>query len=496
MKFRTRFSGILDPCFAASRRSLLLAGASLILGAQAAIAATPAAPAQRPNIVFIMADNLGWGELGVYGGGALRGAPTPRLDAFAAQGMRLQNFNVEVSCAPSRAALMTGRFGIRTGNNRSGETGKRHGLVRWEVTTGQLLSQQGYATALYGKWDLGDEQGRYPNDRGFDEWYGIPRSSNEAMNRQSPGYDPAVTQLEYVLEGRKGEETRQVKEFDIAARREIDTELTRRAVGFIKRQSAAKRPFYAYVPLTQVHYPTLPSRAFDGRTGNGSFADAVVETDHHVGEILDAIDKAGVAGNTIVVFCSDNGAESRRPWQGSSGVWSGYYRSAREGSLRAPFLIRWPGRIAPGVNNEIVHIVDIAPTLARVAGAAMPTDRPVDGVDQLDFFLGQKAKSNREGFPIFQRGELTAVKWRNWKYYVVLQENADTPTVRPDKPLLYNVLWDPKEETPRNTELEDAWVLPKLREMLDEAKASLVAYPPIAAGAADPYMPPWTKPAP
>ena len=470
---------------AASRRRLLVIGTGLILATQAT-----AAPADRPNIVFIMADNLGWGELGVYGGGTLRGAPTPRLDALATQGMRLQNFNVEVSCAPSRAALMTGRFGIRTGNNRSGETGQRHGLVRWEVTTAQLLSQQGYATALYGKWDLGDEPGRYPNDRGFDEWYGIPRSSNEAMNRQSPGYDPSVTPLEHVLEGRKGEPTRIVKEFDLEARREIDTELTRRTIGFIKRQAEAKRPFYIYAPLTQVHYPTLPSRAFDGRTGNGSFADSVVETDHHVGEILDAIERAGVAANTIVVFTSDNGAESRRPWQGSSGVWSGYYRSAREGSLRTPFLIRWPGRIAPGVNNEIVHIVDIAPTLARVAGAQMPADRPVDGVDQLDFFLGKQAKSSREGFPIFQRGELTAVKWRNWKYYLVQQENADTPAVRPDRPILYNVLWDPKEETPRNPELEDAWVLPKLRSLLAEAKSSLETFPPIAPGAADPYVPP------
>ena len=477
--------------FSRARRRLLLAGVGLVAGLQGAATAAPTTPVERPNIVFIMADNLGWGELGVYGGGALRGAPTPRLDAFAAQGMRLQNFNAEVSCAPSRAALMTGRFGVRTGNIRSGETGKRHGLVRWEVTTAQLLSQQGYATAHYGKWDLGDEQGRYPNDRGFDEWYGIPRSANEAMNRQSPGYDPAVTILEYILEGRKGEETRSVKEFDISARREIDAELTRRTIGFIKRQSAAKRPFYAYVPLTQVHYPTLPGRAFDGRTGNGSFADAVVQTDHHVGEILDAIDQAGVASNTIVVFTSDNGAESRRPWQGSSGIWSGYYRSAREGSLRTPFLIRWPGRIAPGVNNEIVHIVDVAPTLARIAGATMPADRPIDGVDQLDFFLGKQAKSNREGFPIFQLGEPTAVKWRNWKYYVVLRENSDTPAVRLDKPLLYNVQWDPKEETPRNTELEDAWVLPTLRGMLDEAKATLIKYPPITPGAADPYTPPW-----
>ena len=477
-----------SPLAAASRLIAVLGLVGLLMVIPASGVADPAA--ERPNIVFIMTDNLGWGELGVYGGGALRGAPTPRMDALAAQGMRLQNFNVEVSCAPSRAALMTGRFGVRTGNNRSGETGKTHGLVQWEVTLAQLVSARGYATALFGKWDLGDEPGRYPNERGFDEWYGIPRSSNEALNRLSPGYDPAVTPLEFILEGRKGSPTRPVKEFTLEARRAMDTELTDRAVGFIQRQSKAQKPFFLYLPLTQVHYPTLPSRRFEGRTGNGDFADSVVETDAHVGEILDAIEKAGVARNTIVVFTSDNGPESRRPWQGSAGVWSGYYRSAREGSLRAPFIIRWPGHVAPGVNNEIVHIVDIFPTLARVVGAQVPQDRLIDGVDQLDFLTGAKARSNREGFPIFQTGEPTAVKWRNWKYYVVLRESSDATAVRLDKPQLFNLLWDPKEETPRNLELEDSWVLPKLREILAEARASLVTHPPVPAGAKDPYVPP------
>ncbi len=472
------------------RRWARILCATMMLGGSGAVHAAVAPPRDRPNIIFIMADNLGWGELGVYGGGALRGAPTPRIDALAAQGMRLQNFNVEVSCAPSRAALMTGRFGVRTGNNRSGETGKTHGLVRWEVTLAQVLSKQGYATALFGKWDLGDEPGRYPNDRGFDEWYGIPRSSNEALNRLSPGYDPEIMPLLYVLEGKQGGETRRVKEYTIEARRAMDGELTDRAVKYIERQSKSKTPFFLYVPMTQVHYPSLPNHKFEGTTGNGDFADSMVETDHHVGEILDAIDRAGISQNTIVVFTSDNGAESRRPWQGSSGVWSGYYRSAREGSLRTPFMIRWPGHVAPSVNNEIVHVVDIFPTFARIAGGGVPTDRLFDGVDQLDFFTGHQAKSNREGFPIFQVGEPTAVKWRNWKYYVVMRENSDTASVRLEKPLLFNVMWDPKEETPRNLELEDSWVLPQLRGMLEAAKASLIAHQPVPTGAKDPYLPP------
>jgi arylsulfatase len=120
----------------------------------------------------------------------------------------------------------------------------------------------------------------------------------------------------------------------------------------------------------------------------------------------------------------------------------------------------------------------------------VPQDRLIDGVDQLDFLTGAKARSNREGFPIFQTGEPTAVKWRNWKYYVVLRESSDATAVRLDKPQLFNLLWDPKEETPRNLELEDSWVLPKLREILAEARASLVTHPPVPAGAKDPYVPP------
>jgi arylsulfatase A-like enzyme len=442
----------------------------------------------KPNIVFILADNLGWGELGVYGGGILRGAATPRIDHLAAEGLRLLNYNVEVSCSPTRSDLMTGRFAVRSGTTRSAGVTERFGLVDWEITIAELLSKQGYATALFGKWHLGNEQGRYPNDRGFDEWYGIPRTTNEALNGTSPGYDPRVVKPEYVLAGRAGEPTYRVKEYTMPVRRQIDTELTSRAIEFIRRNAAATRRFYLYLPLTQVHYPTIPSAAFAGRTENGDFADSLAELDYHVGEILDAIDRAGVAENTIVIFASDNGPEYRRPWRGTAGYWRGTYHTALEGSLRVPFIIRWPGRIRPRVSNEIVHAVDMFNTLAGAGGAQIPTDRPIDGVDQLGFFTGVQSRSAREGFPIYIEDKLVAVKWRNWKYYTVWQPDPEEKAIALPKFYLFNLIVDPKEESPRSS-LEDGWLNGPITGVIKRMTSSLAEYPPIPFGAPKSYVP-------
>ena len=164
-----------------------------------------------PNIVLILADNLGWGELGCYGGGALRGAPTPNIDALAEQGLLLQNFNVESDCVPTRSALMSGRHPIRTGCLQSVPPGLPQGLTRWEITLAQRLSDKGYATAHFGKWHLGDVPGRFPSDRGFDEWYGIPRTTDESQFTSTVGFDPNVVDLPYIMEGKAGEPSRQVK---------------------------------------------------------------------------------------------------------------------------------------------------------------------------------------------------------------------------------------------------------------------------------------------
>jgi arylsulfatase len=442
----------------------------------------------KPNIILILADNLGWGELGCYGGGALRGAPTPRIDALAAEGLRLTNFNVESDCVPTRSALMTGRHPIRTGALQSVPAGLPQGIVPWEITLAQRLREQGYATAIYGKWHLGDRPGRYPTDRGFDEWYGIPRTTNESMFTSTPGFDPSVVPMPCVMEANAGEAAREVAVYDLEMRRRIDSELTQRTIDFLRRETNARRPFFAYVPLTQLHYPTLPHRDFAGRTGVGDFADSMVEMDHRVGEIVDEVSALGIADETVFIFASDNGPEFRRPWRGTAGPWSGTYHTAMEGSLRVPFMIRWPGRIpAGGVSDEIVHVTDLFATLSGIAGARLPDDRPIDGVDQLDFFMHPSGKSRREGFVYYIKNELRAVKWRNWKMHIVWEPEPNVGPNHLETPWIFNVITDPKEETDVGN--ENSWVRTPIRRLVHEFQESLKAFPPVPPGAPDGFEP-------
>ena len=238
----------------------------------------------------------------------------------------------------------------------------------------------------------------------------------------------SIVHPEPIYEARKGEKARQVAELNVDSRRTMEAEITSRAVEFIKRNASAGKPFFAYVSFSLVHMPTLPNLEFAGKTGNGDWADCLAEMDYRTGQILDAIKEAGIEDNTLVVFTSDNGPEATHPWEGDNGPWRGTYFTAMEASLRAPFIIRWPGKVPAGrVSNEIVHIVDIFTTLARVGGAEVPKDRPIDGVDQLDFFLGKQENSNREGFPAYVADRLSAVKWRNWKMHLIWQENMYDP---------------------------------------------------------------------
>jgi len=441
-----------------------------------------------PNIVFVLADNLGWGELGCYGGGVLRGAPTPRIDQLAAEGLRLTNFNVESDCVPTRSALMTGRHPIRTGAIQAVPAGLPQGLIPWEITLAQLLSARGYATACYGKWHLGDREGRYPKDRGFDEWYGIPRTTNESMFTSSPGYDPQIVPLPYVMEGRKGRRAKNVAVYDLQMRRRIDSDLAARARDFMRRTVKAKKPFFAYVPLTQLHYPTISHRSFSGKTGAGDFADSMAEMDYRVGQILDEMDSLKITGDSLVIFASDNGPEFRRPWRGTAGPWSGTYHTSMEGALRAPFMIRWPGHVPAGrVSNEIVHVTDLYATLARVVGARLPADRPIDGVDQLDFFRGKQPKSNREGFVYYIKQELRAAKWRNWKMHFVWEPEPNAGPNHLESPYLFNLIQDPKEETDVHTPA--SWARTPIRRMVHAFQENLKIHPPIPPGAPDNYVP-------
>ncbi len=449
-----------------------------------------------PNIVLVLMDNMGYGEPGVYGGGITRGAATPRIDALAQQGMRLTNFNVEAQCTPSRAALLTGRYAVRTGNGSVPLDTPLYGLTQWEVTIAKSLSAKGYATAAFGKWHLGHTAGRFPTDQGFDEWYGIPNSSDESAWADNPLVDGKTVhpyaRPEYLMEAKKGAEPKAIKVYDLEQRTLIDGELTRRGIDFMQRQSKAGKPFFLYLPLTQPHYPTRPSPEFKGRTGNGDFADVLAQTDAYIGRLLDAVDQLGQRDNTIFIFTSDNGPEMFLPYVGSSGPWRGSYFTGLEGSLRVPFIVRWPGKVpAAAVSNEIVHEMDVFPTLARLAGAELPKDRIVDGVDQGDFLLGKAQKSAREGFVVYVGNDIYGVKWRNWK---VMSKEVGTGYGEPVRsygvPLFYNLLTDPKEEHAADPRLlENLWVRFPAFQVLTEHLKSLKQEPPVRPGTPDPYKP-------
>ena len=438
----------------------------------------------KPNIVLIVADNLGWGELGCYGGGKLiRGAATPRIDALAQSGMRLLNYNVESDCVPTRSALMTGRHPIRTGAFQSVPPGLPQGLKRTEWTLAEMASQAGYATAHFGKLHLGDVHGRFPSDRGFDEWYGIPRTTDETQFTTSIGFDPSVADIPYIMAGKKGEPSMNVKVYDLDTRRTIDEELVEKSKEFIQRNARASKPFFLYLPLVHLHFPTLPHKDFDGVTGMGEFADSLAEMDFRVGQIIDQVDMLGLADDTLFIFCSDNGPEFRAPYRGTAGPWTGTYHTAMEGSLRVPFIARWPGKIPVDVNNQIVHVVDLLPTIAEVISGTLPEDRPIDGVSQLDFLTGKKPVSNRDGFLFYIKDELRAVKWRDWKLHFVWEPYVNAGANKLESPYLFHLIQDPKEET--DILVRNTWVLGPMLKMVKQFKDSVKAHPNTPPGEPD-----------
>ena len=448
-----------------------------------------------PNVVLVFMDNYGWGEPGVYGGGVLRGAPSPRIDQLAAEGMRLLNFNVEAQCTPSRAALLTGRYAIRTGNASIPIETPVYGLTQWEYTLAEMFSDVGYATGMFGKWHLGHTEGRYPTDQGFDEWYGIPNSSDESAWPDDTRYRPdshPFAQPEYIMEGVKGEVPRKLRVYDTEERVRIDQDLTEKSLEFMRRRVRENKPFFLFIPYTMTHMPVAPHPDFRGRTGNGDFADVLVQIDTQVGMLLDAIDELDIRDDTIFIFTSDNGPDPTVPHQSFAGPWSGSYFTGKEGSLRVPFIVRWPRRIPAGaVSNEIVHEIDLLPTLAGIVGGRTPTDRVIDGVDQLQFLTGEKETSNREHVIIYVGSELYGIKWRNYK---MMSKEIDKAFADPTRsygvPLLYDLHTDPKEEHPLNSRwYHNGWIRWPAGEYLVEHAATLAEEPPIRPGTPDPYVP-------
>jgi arylsulfatase len=315
----------------------------------------------------------------------------------------------------------------------------------------EMLSDAGYATGMFGKWHLGDSEGRYPTDQGFDEWFGIPNSSDESYWPDNdlfrPGVHPQV-KYEYVMEAKRGQTPTELEVYDTARRLTIDRDITDHTIDFIRRMAVGDQPFFAFVPYTQTHLPVEPHPDNKGKTGNGHWADVLAQTDAYVGEILDAVDEVGIRDNTIFIFTADNGPEGVVPHQGFSGPWRGSY-------------------------------------LGRV-----PDDRVIDSLDQTAFFMGETDESARESVVVYVGRDLYGVKWRDWKMMVKeISTIAGDPVRSYGVPLFYNLLLDPKEEHPVLHAPPNFWVRYPAGQVLVDHGASMQLEPPIPPGTPDPYQP-------
>jgi arylsulfatase len=469
--------------------------ANLILTALLTLLTHAAVAADKPNVVIMLSDNLGYGDLGSYGGGEVRGMPTPRIDSIASRGLRLTQFFVEPGCTPSRAALLTGRYSQRAGLSTIIIGGTPNTLQSSEVTLGELFKSQGYATALVGKWHLGASEISWPTRQGFDEFrVGVLETTDgtlyrEAMQRTKLP-EPAIAAAEPgIWEGDANGPLKKVRPYTLEYRRQVEADIAKASVEYIERQARAKQPFFLYVGFTHTHYPSLAAPEFTGKSTAGPYGDAIMELDHRTGQVLDAIKSAGVEDNTIVIWLSDNGPSPTEGLPasrgGSSGPFRGEVGDALEGSLRVPCMIKWPGKIPARPSNEMVSIHDIFPTLASIIGAKIPTDRPMDGLDQSEFFTGKTDKSKREGLLTFIGEEIAAVRWQQFRIYPkTFLSSSGNPAMlgaagnrieHTGYPAIYNITADQREEN--NIAPTHGWVVGPYMKLIGEYQKTLEKYP-------------------
>ena len=445
----------------------------------------------KPNIVFMMADNLGYGDVGVYGGGEVRGAPTPRIDKLAHEGLRFTQFLVEPGCTPSRAATMTSRYSIRSGLSLVIVPGTPNTLAAEEVTMAEIVKSVGYDTAYYGKWHLGTQPESLPHNQGFDEFYGIPNTTDETLyvptSTENAASLPDGFNVPSIIQSKAGGKLENVKPYNYDTRRTIDVELANMSVDYIEKHAKSDNPFFLFVAWTRPHYPNFTSPEFEGASRIGLYGDSLMELDHNTGRVLDAIEASGLRDNTIVVFMSDNGPMRTNTWpdSGSAGPWRGELGDPLEGSIRTIGMIRWPGKINRGTSNEMFSTMDFMPTFARIVGAKMPKDRPIDGVDQLDFLLGKQKKSNRNHLLTFTGDQMQAVRFNQFRYYLVetvssgsgfsQQEGLAGAYRRLHYPLIYNIEADPREEYNINT--SRGWIAGHAMKIIGEYQQTLKDHP-------------------
>jgi len=428
---------------------------------------------KQPNIIIIFADDMGYGDVGVFGHPTIK---TPNLDKLASEGQKWTNFYVAASvCTPSRAGLMTGRLPIRSGmcsdQHRVLFQNSKGGLPESEITIASALKNAGYSTACIGKWHLGYQEPFDPNSHGFDYYFGIPYSNDmdhafpdsvnyfEACANPKPGYFNVPLRRNREIIERPADQTTITKRY------------TEEVIKFMKEKK--DEPFFIYMAHSMPHVPLFPSKEFEGKSLRGTYGDVIEEIDWSVGQIISALKENGMDENTLVVFTSDNG-----PWLtfnekgGSAGLLKGGKGGTYEGGMREPTVMWGPGLVKPGVVMDLGTTMDLLPTFCNMAGTKLPDDRIFDGYD-LTKTITAGDKSPRDEVIYYRGQKVFAVRKGVYKAHFITQTEYGMGGPKElETPELYNLNIDPSEKY--NIAEQHPEVIAEIKKVLEEHLASVV----------------------
>ena len=467
---------------------------------------------KKPNFLILWGDDIGWFNISAFNHGMM-GYKTPNIDRICKEGAMFTDWYGQQSCTAGRACFITGQSGFRTGMLKVGLPGAKEGLKARDVTIAELLKDQGYMTAQFGKNHLGDADDTLPTAHGFDEFFGSLYHLNAEQEPENPDYfkDPAMIK-KYATRGvihcwAKPDGTQKIKStgpLNIERMKTIDEEVTALTLDFLDRAKKADKPFFLWWNSTRMHIFTHLKDASKGKTGLGTYPDGMVEHDGHVGQILDKLDQLGMTDNTIVMYSTDNGAECFTWPDGGTTPFRGEKNENWEGGYRVPCAIRWPGHIKPGtVNNDIFSHEDMLPTIMTIAGVPGVKEKLLKGMKvgkktfkvHLDGYdltpaIGGKAPSPRNEFFYWNDdGSLVALRYNNWK--IVFQEQRAhgfavwaEPFVPLRLPKLFNLRTDPFEVADKVAMDYDHWRIDRVfmfvpaQEYIGKYIATFKEFPP------------------